>query len=80
MCATNIPISFYEAKQQLRDLGLGYETIYACKYDYVLFWKEFEDLQQCSTCGESRYRINSNISKKKIPQKVLRYFLLMPRL
>ena len=53
MCGTNIPSSFYEAKQKLCDLGLGYETIHACKYDCVLFQKEFENLQQCPTCGES---------------------------
>ena len=80
MCDTNISSLFYEVKRKLRDLGLGYETIHACKYDCVLFWKEFEDLQQCLTCGESRYKINSNKSGKKTPQKVLHYFSLVPRL
>ena len=37
MCSTAIPSSFYEAKQNLGDLGLGYETIHACKYDCVLY-------------------------------------------
>ena len=36
ICGTNILSSFYESKRKLRDLGLGYETIYACKYDGVL--------------------------------------------
>ncbi|TYK09467.1 CACTA en-spm transposon protein [Cucumis melo var. makuwa] len=54
MCSTTIPSSFYEAKRKLRALGLGYETIHACKYDYVLYWKEFVDLQHCHTCGEAR--------------------------
>ena len=31
MCGTNVPSSFYEAKRKLYDLGLGYETIHACK-------------------------------------------------
>ena len=44
MCTT-LPSSFNEAKQKLCDLGLGYKTIHACKYDCVLFWKEFEDLK-----------------------------------
>ena len=34
---TCIPSSFYEAKRKLRDLGLGYDSIHACKYDYILF-------------------------------------------
>ena len=50
MCGTNIPSSFYEAKRKLRDQGLGYETIHACKYDCVLLrhpadgegWKHFD--------------------------------------
>ncbi|KAA0053293.1 CACTA en-spm transposon protein [Cucumis melo var. makuwa] len=59
MCNSTIPSSFYEAKRKLRDLGLGYETIHACKYDCVLYWKEFVDLQHCSTCGETRYKEGS---------------------
>ncbi|TYK08760.1 NBS-LRR type resistance protein [Cucumis melo var. makuwa] len=55
MCNSTIPSSFYEAKRKLCDLGLGYETIHACKYDCVLYWKEFADLQHCPTCGEARY-------------------------
>ncbi|KAA0061298.1 CACTA en-spm transposon protein [Cucumis melo var. makuwa] len=43
MCSTIIPSSFYEAKRKLHDLGLGYETIHACKYDCVLYLKEFTD-------------------------------------
>ncbi|TYK11884.1 uncharacterized protein E5676_scaffold177G00390 [Cucumis melo var. makuwa] len=57
MCNSTIPSSFYEAKRKLRDLGLGYETIHACKYDCVFYWKEFADLQHCSTCGEARYKL-----------------------
>ena len=37
MCSSTIPSSFYEAKQKLCDLGLGYETIHVCKYDCVLY-------------------------------------------
>ncbi|KAA0036909.1 late secretory pathway protein AVL9-like [Cucumis melo var. makuwa] len=54
MCSTTIPSSFYEAKRKLRDLGLRYETINACKYDCVLYWKEFADLQHCPTFGDAR--------------------------
>ena len=51
MCSTTIPSSLYEAKRKLHDLGLGYETIHAYKYDYVLYWKEFTNLQHCPTYG-----------------------------
>ncbi|TYK01403.1 uncharacterized protein E5676_scaffold29G00990 [Cucumis melo var. makuwa] len=54
MCSTTIPSLLYEAKKKPRDLDLGYETIHACKYNYVLYWKEFADLQHFPTCGEAR--------------------------
>ena len=41
MYGTNVSSLFYEAKRKLRDLRLGYETIHACKYDCVLYLKEF---------------------------------------
>ncbi|KAA0060194.1 hypothetical protein E5676_scaffold767G00710 [Cucumis melo var. makuwa] len=50
------PSSFYEAKRKFRDLSLGYETIHTCKYNCVLYWKEFIDLQHCSTCDEAQYK------------------------
>ncbi|KAA0035843.1 uncharacterized protein E5676_scaffold344G00560 [Cucumis melo var. makuwa] len=56
MCSTTIPSSFYEAKRKLHDLGLEYETIHACKYDCVLYWKEFAHLQHCPTCGKAKYK------------------------
>ncbi|KAL0556569.1 hypothetical protein IC582_005083 [Cucumis melo] len=79
ICSSTIPSSFYEAKRKLHDLGLGYETIHACKYDYVLYWKEFIDLQHCPTCGEARYKVNHNRGKN-ILHKVLSHFPLVPRL
>ena len=78
MCSTTIPSSFYEAKQKLCDLGLGYETIHACKLDYVLYLKESMDLQHCPTCGESQYKISPHRGEK-ISHKVLLHFSLTTR-
>ncbi|XP_028124706.1 uncharacterized protein LOC114321702 [Camellia sinensis] len=74
-----VPGSIYECKKLLRDLGLGYEPIDACKHDCVLFWKENAHLEKCPTCQASRYRVNDS-KGKKIPHKILRYFPLKPRL
>ena len=63
---------------KLCDLGLGYESIHACKYSCVLYWKEFEDLQHCPICGESQYKVNDNKGKKL--HKVLSHFSLISRL
>ena len=74
-----LPKSHYEARSIMRELGLGYETIHACKNDCVLFWKELEKEKECPECHESRYKYDDG-KGKKVPHKVLRYFPLKPRL
>ncbi|RVX01357.1 hypothetical protein CK203_031234 [Vitis vinifera] len=76
---SNIPKTYYDAKKMLRDLGLGYDSIHACKYDCALFWKENETLDKCPVCDEPRYKF-CNGKGQKIPQKVLRHFPLKSRL
>ena len=44
---TRIPISCYEVKKNLWDLGSGYEKIHACRYNCALFWKENADAKIC---------------------------------
>ena len=59
-----LPKSHYEARKMLNDLGLEYIYIHACKYDCALFWKEFEQCEQCPTCGTSRWKIDDGKGKK----------------
>ncbi|KAG8379629.1 hypothetical protein BUALT_Bualt07G0108800 [Buddleja alternifolia] len=73
-----LPKSYYDAKKVLNDLGLGYIAIHACKYDCALFWEEYENFEECPTCGTSRWKVNNK--GKKIPHKILRYFPLKQRL
>ncbi|KAL3849461.1 hypothetical protein ACJIZ3_011343 [Penstemon smallii] len=56
---------------------IHFKKIHACPNDCVLFWKEFELLDDCSKCKTCRWKYQGS---KKIPQKVLRYFPLKPRL
>ena len=42
-----LPKSHYEARSIMRELGLDYETIHACKNDCVLFWKELDKEKEC---------------------------------
>ncbi|KAL3618470.1 hypothetical protein CASFOL_037552 [Castilleja foliolosa] len=74
-----LPDSYYEAKKFLRELGMGYECIHACKYDCALYWKENEKLEACPICQTGRWKVNDGVGKK-IPHKILRYFPLKPRL
>ncbi|KAD4585782.1 hypothetical protein E3N88_23383 [Mikania micrantha] len=74
----NLPKNHYEAKKYLRTLGLGYESIHACKHDCALFWKEYKNLENCPVCSTSRYE--ENVKGKKKPVKVLHYFPITSRL
>lgn len=76
---TRLPKSYYEAKSQLRALGLGYESIDICKNDCVLFWKENANLSECPICAESQWA-DKGAKGKKVAHKVLRYFPITPRL
>lgn len=76
---TLVSRSTYEAKKILRDLGMSYELIHACKNDCALIGKENKCLDNCPECKEPRYKHN-NGKGKKIPHKVLRYFSLTSRL
>ncbi|KAK9143030.1 hypothetical protein Syun_012430 [Stephania yunnanensis] len=75
----NIPSCYLEANKKLHGLGLGYNSIHACKYDCALFWKEYEGYDFCPECGESRWKRKDD-KDKGIPHKVLHYFPLTPRL
>ncbi|GJT90508.1 uncharacterized protein Tco_1079353 [Tanacetum coccineum] len=75
-----IPKTYYEAKKSMKKVGLGYESIDACINDCCFFWgKKNKDEQICPTCKASRWK-NKDTTKKKVPNKVLRYFPLIPRL
>ena len=49
-----VPASVYEAKKLLRELGMGYKNIDACKHNCVLYWKENAQLDKCPECEEPK--------------------------
>ena len=76
--ACSIPTSYHEAKKLICALGLGYVSIHVCPNNCVLFRKGLEKEDKCPVCDASRWKDGDG--KKKIPQKVLRHFPLIPRL
>lgn len=77
----------YGAKKIIKDLGLSYKKIDECVNDCMFYWKEDEELDKCKVCGACRWEINNcneenkyKCNGKKLPQKILRYFPLKPRL
>ena len=82
-----LPESTYEAKKVVCPLGLEVEKIHACPNDCILYrGDEYENLEACPVCEAQRYKIPRNEAneveggqkKKKIPAKVMWYFLVIP--
>jgi hypothetical protein len=72
-----LPKSYNEAKNLLKELGLGYDSIHVCFNNCMLFRKQYAKLDDCPICGLSRWK---DLERKKIPQKVLQHFPLALRL
>ncbi|CAA7059754.1 unnamed protein product [Microthlaspi erraticum] len=74
--------SIYDVKKFLRSFDMGYEKIHACVNECCLFRKQFKKLDSCPKCNASRWKINLHTGevKKGVPEKVLRYFPIIPRL
>ena len=75
-----LPKDHRHVQKVLNGLGLGYEKIHACKNNCILFYKENKALDKCPECNESRFKMTSQNKTTKIPQKVMCYLPLKPRL
>ncbi|XP_004289416.1 PREDICTED: uncharacterized protein LOC101293241 [Fragaria vesca subsp. vesca] len=85
MCE-KLPTTQNGAKNIVKDLGLHYEKIEACKNDCVIYNNKLAEAETCPKCKLSRWKPQRTTMKenrkkiKKIPWKILRYFPLTPRL
>ena len=88
---TVLPSSYYEGKKPVKQLDLGYEKIYICPNDCMLYHGENADRDSCNVCGSSRWAAYKKaeddltnevdaIRSTKKPSKVLHYFPFIPRL
>ncbi|XP_044372010.1 uncharacterized protein [Triticum aestivum] len=79
-----LPKNFHGAKKFMKAIGIGYDSIDACKNDCILFRKEHADAISCPVCGTSRWKsVNTGVDGRrvhKVPQKVVRHFPLKKRL
>jgi hypothetical protein len=79
---SELPRSYDEAKNYLKELGLAFENIHVCKNNCVLFrdskTTKYANLNVCPVCKESRWK--DETGTKQIPHKVLRHFPLLPML
>ena len=81
----SLPNNTYKVKMYMKELGLGYEKIPVCPNGCMLFWKDSENLENCTVCGKSKWKDIMNVvessqkSKRKL-KKILRWFPLKSRL
>ncbi|XP_075483702.1 uncharacterized protein LOC142523858 [Primulina tabacum] len=78
---TTLPQTVFSMKKLLKPFDLGFEKIHACPNDCCLFRKELKELDSCPKCGSSRWKVDKVTFKvrKGVPEKVLRYFPVIPR-
>ncbi|XP_051222138.1 uncharacterized protein [Lolium perenne] len=73
----------HASKRYIKDIGIGYESIHACKNDCIMFRGAHKDDTLCPICNTSRWKSeNAGVGGKrmyKVPQKVTRHFKLKPR-
>nr|ABA99466.1 transposon protein, putative, CACTA, En/Spm sub-class [Oryza sativa Japonica Group] len=84
-----LPETTYEAKKIVCPLGLEVQKIHACPNDCILYrGEEYENLEACPVCKALQYKIrrddpgevDEQLTKKRIPAKVMWYFPIIPRL
>nr|ABA96812.2 transposon protein, putative, CACTA, En/Spm sub-class [Oryza sativa Japonica Group] len=84
-----LPETTYEAKKIVCPLGLEVHKIHVCPNDCILYrGEEYENLEACPVCKALRYKIrrddpgevDGQLTKKRIPAKVMWYFPIIPRL
>lgn len=63
-----VPSSYYEAKKVVRELGLDYTKIDACKNYCILYWQDHANIQSCPRCNTTRWKSDRHRGKK-IPHK-----------
>jgi hypothetical protein len=71
----NLPINLYEAKKYIKKIGLGYDSVDACKNDCVLFRGANANVEECHVCKSSRWKsVKTGVDGKrvsKLPRKWL---------
>jgi hypothetical protein len=80
-----LPKNTYESQKLLGALKMSYESIHSCTKGCVLFrGDDLKEATHCPKCKASRYveveGSDGNKKQSKIPEKVLRYLPVLPRL
>lgn len=76
-----MPGSYDVSKKLIRSLGLKFMKIHACPNDFMLSYKETENLIVCTSSGLIWYTHNvGGRATKRVSRKNLQYHHIIPRL
>ena len=77
-----MPENFYQAKRLVEGLGMEHQKIDVCPNFCMLYYNTAnKNKTQCDVCGEPRYKPpGPNKKARPVPQKILRYLPITPRL
>jgi hypothetical protein len=79
----DLPNNFHASRKYIKDVGVGYESIHACKHDCIMYRGRYSQAEQCPVCKTSRWKsIKTGIDGKRVyktPEKVIRHFKLKHR-
>ena len=80
--SSQMPDNFYQSKRLIEGLGMKHVKIDVCPNFCMIYYNATnKDKTSCDVCGESRYKPpGPNIKAKPVPQKILRYLPITPRL
>ncbi|XP_020876240.1 uncharacterized protein LOC110227178 isoform X1 [Arabidopsis lyrata subsp. lyrata] len=70
--------SYYEIQKLVSSLGLPSEMIDVCIDNYMIFWKNDDQLQECRFCGKPRYKPSTG--RTKVPYHRMWYLPITDRL
>ena len=73
----SLPRSYQEASEYLKRLGHSFKTIDVCPNNCVLYRKDLQEARHCPKCRAPRKKRSG---RSEVPQKVARYFPVIPRL
>jgi hypothetical protein len=81
-CGEAVPKNFYQAKRLVEELGMDHKKIDVCPNLCMLYYSQANIVKtRCDVFGEPRYKpTGPNKNAKPVPQKILRYLPITPRL
>jgi len=73
-----LPHTYRGLHDNMKDIGMDYQTIYACPNDHIIYYGQHDSKTECPQCLISIYRTDQ--VTKRMPEKVLLHIPIIPHL